>query len=80
MSYVTLHASRWGIRGMAIGSSGRVVIEVDPDLKALLHAALNRDGLTMKDWFVCNANQYLRETVQPALRFAEPEFSAGGSR
>lgn len=34
---------------MSIGASGRVVIEVNPTLKKALHAALMRDGLTLKE-------------------------------
>jgi len=54
---------------MSIGNSGRVVIEVDPDLKRELHATLMRDGLTMKDWFVKSAESYLMHTSQLPLGF-----------
>jgi|CXWL01.1.fsa_nt_gi hypothetical protein len=58
---------------MSIGASGRVVIEVDPELKKALHAALMRDGLTLKDWFIQSAESYLRNTTQGALAFDEDE-------
>ena len=44
---------------MSIGSSGRIVIEVDPDLKRELYATLVRDGSTLKEWFLRNAQSYL---------------------
>lgn len=36
---------------MAIGSSGRLIIELDPEVKKKLHAAVKRSGMTMKEWF-----------------------------
>lgn len=36
---------------MAIGSSGRLIIELDPEVKKKLHAAVKRGGMTMKEWF-----------------------------
>jgi hypothetical protein len=53
--------------------SGRVVVEVDPALKLSLHAALAADGLSLKDWFVRHASDYVSERQQPRLAFvAEP--------
>lgn len=52
---------------MAVGTSGRIVIEIDPDLKRQLYAALEQDGQTLKDWFVKNANSYLEQNIQPSL-------------
>jgi hypothetical protein len=54
---------------MAKGVSGRVVIELDPDLKKDLYASLDQKGLTLKDWFIQNANRYVAEQVQPSLAF-----------
>ena len=56
---------------MGIGNSGRVVVEVDPDLKKELHATLMRDGLTLKDWFVKSAEDYLTHPTQMDLGFNE---------
>ena len=44
---------------MPIGSSGRIVIEVDPELKHALHVALRRRGFTLKEWFVRQAEETL---------------------
>jgi len=36
---------------MAIGKSGRVVIEIDAQLKEQLHKAVKMQGKTLKEWF-----------------------------
>jgi len=54
---------------MAKGASGRVVIELDPNLKKILYASLDQEGLTLKDWFIQSANRYVAEQVQPSLDF-----------
>lgn len=46
---------------MAKGRSGRVVIEIDPELKRALYGALAVDDSTLKDWFVDKATEYLSE-------------------
>lgn len=48
---------------MSIGSSGRIVIEVEPGLKRELYAALARDGSTLKEWFLRSAQAYLSNTA-----------------
>lgn len=58
---------------MAKGESGRVVIEVDPALKRELYAILDRNGSTLKDWFVLRANHYVAESVQPSLAFTSKQ-------
>ena len=52
---------------MARGPSGRIVIEVDPELKRELHAAQVADGNTLKDWFIEQARAFLAERKQPRL-------------
>jgi hypothetical protein len=52
---------------MSIGSSGRIVIEVDTDLKKMLYATLEKENLTLKQWFIQNATTYLRDAEQPSL-------------
>lgn len=54
---------------MSVGSSGRIVIEVAPESKRQLYAALARDGLTLKDWFLRNAEHYITESGQLKLSF-----------
>lgn len=52
---------------MPKGDSGRIVIEVERDLKRKLYAALAIDGSTLKDWFVGAATAYLADREQPHL-------------
>lgn len=52
---------------MSIGDSGRVVIEVDVTLKHGLHKMLKEEGLSMKEWFVRNAESYLAMRAQLSL-------------
>ena len=52
---------------MARGESGRIVLEIDPTKKADLYSALMKDGLTLKDWFLRQATQYLRDQGQIPL-------------
>lgn len=37
---------------MAVGNSGRLVIELDPELKLQIRRALKERGLTMKEWLL----------------------------
>lgn len=43
---------------MARGESGRIVIEVEPEVKRRLYAALALSGSTLKHWFLENALAY----------------------
>jgi hypothetical protein len=52
---------------MPRGASGRIVIEVGPDLKRRLYTALAGDSSTLKDWFVELATNYIAEREQPSL-------------
>ena len=54
---------------MSIGDSGRVVIEIEPDLKRELHVALRHDGTNLKSWFVEQATSFLSERGQISLTF-----------
>lgn len=46
---------------MSIGSSGRVVVELDPELKRQLYSALAARGMSLKEWLMLNAKQFLCE-------------------
>jgi hypothetical protein len=52
---------------MSVGNSGRIVIEVDIELKKSLYASLEKENMTLKEWFVRSASTYLRELRQPSL-------------
>ena len=45
---------------MPVGSSGRIVIEIDPDLKRELYTSLEEDGVTLKQWFLEEVRARLR--------------------
>lgn len=52
---------------MARGPSGRVVIIVEPELKQELYVELVRRELTLKDWFISQATNFLNTSHQPLL-------------
>lgn len=57
---------------MAKGTSGRIVIDVDPQFKKELYYALAAHGSTLKDWFIQNGKHFCEEAHQPRLlRVAE---------
>ena len=47
--------------------SGRIVIEVDPDLKRDLYSVLALEDMTLKDWFTAQANRYISDHREPRL-------------
>lgn len=52
---------------MARGKSGRVVLEIDPELKRQLYASLESRQETMKEWFVKEAEGLIYGGRQPSL-------------
>lgn len=54
---------------MPQGSSGRIVLEVDPETKRELYSSLAREGLTLKAWFLEAARVYIERSTQPRLKF-----------
>ena len=57
---------------MARGKSGRVVLEIDPELKRQLYAALENKQKTMKEWFIKEAEGLIYGDRQPSL-FETPD-------
>ena len=49
---------------MAVGNSGRVVIEIDPDFKKKLRKTLALNETTLKDWFVKQAEEFIENNNQ----------------
>jgi hypothetical protein len=41
---------------VAVGKSNRIVVEVEPDFKAQIYAALKARGLTFKEWLTEQAS------------------------
>lgn len=59
---------------MAVGPSGRVVIEIDPGLKRDLHEALRADNYpSLRDWFLQQAEAYLNSRGQLRLQLTTDE-------
>jgi hypothetical protein len=66
---------------MSRGSSGRIVLEIDPSTKDLLYIALAKQRLTLKDWFLKQSASFIEQSENPSL-FSEvaekaPSYSAG---
>jgi hypothetical protein len=60
---------------MAIGESGRIVIQVPPALKRKLYKDLARHGMSLRDWFLDQAEIYLNEhpsTTQDVPTMSSP--------
>ena len=65
---------------MAKGPSGRIVVEIDPETKKLLHEALEKEGETLKNWFLKNVETYLYDNVQLGMKFPNAIKAAGASK
>ena len=46
---------------MARGGSGRVVMEINPELKKELYSILALEQKTLKDWFIEQAEDFLKK-------------------
>lgn len=57
---------------MARGESGKIVIEVDPKFKKDLYKVLSIKDLTMKDWFVQQAEEFM-ENADQLILFPKPK-------
>jgi len=55
------------LHSMARGESGRIVIEINPSTKDELYTALQRDGMTLKQWFLRQSSEYLQNRMQLSL-------------
>lgn len=53
---------------MPVGQSGRIVIEIDPELKQELYSSLEDEGLTLKQWFLGHVEKRLRGRNQLSLQ------------
>jgi hypothetical protein len=56
---------------MSVGFSGRIVIEIDPDVKSELYELLRDRRMTLKDWFLEHVQVELERRGQMALEFQE---------
>lgn len=65
---------------MSIGNSGRIVIEIEPELKKELHSVLRLEGTNLKSWFLGNVEQLLSEKGQQSLPLDDKEQAAEARR
>ena len=54
---------------MPVGKSGRIVIEIDPELKQALYQSLGKDESNLKEWFLGQVNIYLSGKSQSVFNF-----------
>ncbi len=52
---------------MAIGNSGRIVIEIEPELKKEIHTLIKKKGMTLREWFLEQVNKSLLNTERREL-------------
>ncbi|MFL0809115.1 MAG: hypothetical protein K6L76_01750 [Agarilytica sp.] len=63
---------------MSIGNSGRIVIEIEPELKRQLHATLRLEGKNLKSWFLENVEELLEyQAQQQTLPFDNDKKNSG---
>lgn len=65
---------------MSIGNSGRIVIEIEPELKKELHSVLRLEGTNLKSWFLENVEQLLSEKAQQSLPLDNEQQKAEARR
>jgi hypothetical protein len=53
---------------VAKGESGRIVLEVEPELKKALYSVLAMEQKTLKDWFVDKAQKYICEKKSELIK------------
>lgn len=52
---------------MSKSESGRLVLEIDPDLKRKLYAVLALEQKTLKEWFIESSSSYVKERLEAEL-------------
>ena len=45
---------------MTVGKSGRIVLEIEPELKHQLYSVLSLERKTLKEWFVLAASTHIQ--------------------
>lgn len=65
---------------MGIGSSGRIVLEIEPELKKELYSTLAMDSMNMKQWFLKQVSLYLECHDQLQLELTVDEQKMIGGR
>ena len=62
---------------MSRGPNGRIVVELEPELKRRLYAELAQEALTFKSWLIDQAERYISDRREPLLFVAEPRSPYG---
>jgi len=62
---------------MPVGSSGRIVIEIDPDTKKELYHMLKKEDSSLKEWFLRQVDDYLAGKEQFQLDLGAPGRTQG---
>jgi len=52
---------------MSRSNSGRIVLEINPCVKDNLYIALAKNKLTLKDWFLIQCDEFIKDSLQPHL-------------
>ncbi|SKA67496.1 hypothetical protein SAMN02745130_00041 [Thiothrix eikelboomii] len=60
---------------MARGTSGRIVIEIDPETKQELYNQLEKENSNLKAWFLTHVENFLKGKEQFTLGFTRPSAS-----
>ena len=56
---------------MAQGKSGRIVVQIDPGLKARLYVELTKRQMTLKEWLIRQAEEFIRENRRQHLMWED---------
>ena len=54
---------------MTVGKSGRIVIEINPNLKQELYKSLGAENSNLRSWFLDNVDKYLAEKSTHPMNF-----------
>lgn len=57
---------------MARGASGRIVIEIDPEIKQELYDQLEKENSNLKAWFLEHVDHFLKGKQQLSLGLELP--------
>lgn len=60
---------------MARGASGRIVIEIDPEVKSRLYAVLAKSEMTLKEWFLGCAERFIDQQTQLSLPIEDTQVA-----
>lgn len=66
------------LNSMSIGKSGRVVLQIDPNLKKQLYGELAIRGLTLKEWFLMSASELLKNPNANVQQITNEENEQNG--